>query len=216
MPFHAQALAIRSALLMAPLAAAFAAGPQAPQRAVFAGGCFWGVQAVFQHTQGVLSAVSGYAGGSLPHPGYDDVSSGRTGHAESVEVTYDPAQISYRQLLDIFFFVAHDPTELNRQGPDEGTQYRSEIFTTSETQLREAKETIDELGKRHAFSSAIVTRIGPLATFYKAEAYHQDYATLHPNNPYIRINDLPKIANLKKLYPGVFREQPVLTGQARE
>ena len=182
------------------------------QRAVFAGGCFWGVQAVFQHTKGVTNAVSGYAGGTLPGPSYEQVSSGRTGHAEAVEITFDPQQISYGRLLQIYFMVAHDPTQLNRQGPDEGTQYRSEIFATSGAQQHAAEATIAELGKAHAFAGKIVTKVEALQTFYRAEPYHQNYATLHPSSPYVAVYDLPKIANLKKLYPENYREQAVLAG----
>ncbi len=182
------------------------------EKAVFAGGCFWGVQAVFQHTKGVTSAVSGYAGGTVSDPSYRQVSSGRTGHAESVEVTFDPHLISYGQLLQIFFSVAHDPTELDRQGPDEGAQYRSEIFLTSQAQQNAAKAYIAELEKAHAFSAPIVTRVEPLQAFYPAEAYHQDYATRHPDSPYIVVNDSPKIENLQRLYPELYRERPVLVG----
>ncbi len=182
------------------------------QKAVFAGGCFWGVQAVFQHTKGVLNAVSGYAGGTVPNPGYKQVSSGETGHAEAVAVIFDPKQISYGRLLQIYFSVAHDPTQLNRQGPDEGTQYRSAIFATSTAQQGVAEAYIAELGKAQAFSSPVVTTVEPLQAFYPAEAYHQDYATLHPASIYIVINDLPKIANLKNLYPELYRGEPVLTG----
>jgi peptide-methionine (S)-S-oxide reductase len=180
------------------------------ERAVFAGGCFWGVQAVFQHTKGVISAVSGYAGGTVKNPSYRQVSSGRTGHAESVEVTFDPNQISYGRLLQIYFSVAHDPTQLNRQGPDEGTQYRSEIFATSEAQRNVAEAYIAELGKAHAFPRQIVTKVEPLDAFYPAESDHQDYATFHPDSGYIVVNDLPKIENLQMLYPEFYRERPVL------
>jgi peptide-methionine (S)-S-oxide reductase len=181
-------------------------------RAVFAGGCFWGVQAVFQHTLGVTSAVSGYAGGTPAAPSYEQVSSGGTGHAESVEITFDPKQISYGRLLQIYFSVAHDPTQLNRQGPDGGTQYRSEIFATSDAQQRAADAYIAELNKAGAFPRPILTKVGRLKAFYPAEPYHQDYATLHPDSPYIARYDLPKIANLKKLYPEFYREQAVLVG----
>lgn len=184
------------------------------EKAVFAGGCFWGVQAVFQHTKGVTNAVSGYAGGTLPGPSYRQVSSGRTGHAESVEVAFDPKLISYGQLLQIYFSVAHDPTELDRQGPDEGTQYRSEIFTTSQVQQNAAKAYIAELEKAHAFARPILTKVEPLQVFYPAEAYHQDYATRHPDSDYIVVNDLPKIENLQKLYPELYRERPVLAGDS--
>lgn len=182
------------------------------ERAVFAGGCFWGAQAVFQHTLGVKSAVSGYAGGTKTAPSYEQVSSGGTGHAESVEITFDPKQISYGRLLQIYFSVAHDPTQLNRQGPDGGTQYRSEIFATSDAQQRAAEAYIAELDKAGAFPRHIVTKVERLKAFYPAEPYHQDYATLHPDSPYIARYDLPKIANLKKLYPEFYREQAVLVG----
>ena len=186
--------------------------PSGTGRAVFAGGCFWGVQAVFQHTMGVTSAVSGYAGGTPATPSYEQVSSGATGHAESVEITFDPKQISYGLLLQIYFSVAHDPTQLNRQGPDGGTQYRSEIFATSDTQQRAAEAYIAELDKARVFPRHIVTKVERLKAFYPAEPYHQDYATLHPDSPYIAHYDLPKIANLKKLYPEFYREQAVLVG----
>jgi peptide-methionine (S)-S-oxide reductase len=186
--------------------------PGGTGRAVFAGGCFWGVQAVFQHTLGVTSAVSGYAGGTPAAPSYEQVSSGATGHAESVEITFDPKQISFGRLLQIYFSVAHDPTQLNRQDPDEGTQYRSEIFATSDAQQRAAEAYIAELDKAHVFPRPIVTKVEPLQAFYPAEPYHQDYATLHPDSPYIAHYDLPKIANLKKLYPEFYREQAVLVG----
>lgn len=187
-----------------------------PARVVFAGGCFWGVQAVFQHTKGVISAISGYAGGTLPNPSYAQVSSGRTGHAESVEVTYDPKEISFGRLLQIFFSVAHEPTQVNRQDPDEGTQYRSQIFTTGDSQQRAAEAYIAELEKAQAFRDPIVTKVEPLQAFYRAEPYHQDYATLHPDSLYIMIYDRPKIANLKKLYPDLYRDLPVLVGARRE
>jgi peptide-methionine (S)-S-oxide reductase len=186
------------------------------ERAVFAGGCFWGVQAVFQHTKGVTNAVSGYAGGSVPNPSYRQVSSGRTGHAESIEVTFDPSLIPYSRLLEVFFSVAHDPTQLNRQGPDEGSQYRSAIFATTEAQRIAAEAYIAELGKAHAFPRPIVTKVESLQAFYPAESYHQDYATFHPDSGYIIVNDLPKIENLQRLYPELYRERPVLvsdTGQ---
>jgi len=185
-------------------------------RAVFAGGCFWGVQAVFQHTLGVTSAVSGYAGGTPAAPSYEQVSSGRTGHAESVEITFDPKQISFGRLLQIYFSVAHDPTQLNRQGPDGGTQYRSEIFATSDAQQRAAEAYIAELDKARVFPRPIVTKVEPLRAFYPAEPYHQDFATLHPDSPYIAHYDLPKIANLKNLYPEFYREQAALVGDGQQ
>ena len=170
---------------------------------------------MFQHAKGVTSAVSGYAGGAPAAPSYEQVSSGGTGHAESVEVTFDPKQISFGRLLQIYFSVAHDPTQLNRQGPDEGTQYRSEIFATSDGQQRLAEAYIAELDKAHAFARPIVTRVERLKAFYRAEPYHQDYAARHPDSAYIANYDLPKVANLKKLYPELYREQAALVGGNR-
>jgi len=175
------------------------------QTAVFAGGCFWGMQLVYQHVKGVTSATSGYSGGSAQHADYELVSTGTTGHAESVKITYDPSKISYGQLLKIYFSVAHDPTQLNRQGPDVGTQYRSEIFYTSTEQQKIAQAYLDQLQNAKIYSGPIVTKLAPLSGFYPAEAYHQDYATLHPQNPYIRINDLPKLSNLKATFPRLFQ-----------
>jgi peptide-methionine (S)-S-oxide reductase len=171
---------------------------------VFAGGCFWGIQAVFEHVKGVTKATAGYSGGTAKNPGYEEVSSGRTGHAESVEVVYDPSKITFGQLLKIFFSVAHDPTELNRQGPDVGTQYRSAIFYETPDQQRIAKAYVDQLGEAKTFSAPIVTEIVAYQAFYRAEDYHQDYAIHNPENPYIMINDLPKVSNLKKQYPGLY------------
>jgi peptide-methionine (S)-S-oxide reductase len=176
------------------------------QTVVFAGGCFWGVQAVFQHAKGVISAISGYSGGAADKAHYEDVSGGDTGHAESVKVTYDPAKISYGQLLKIFMSVAHNPTELNRQGPDSGTQYRSAIFYTTEEQHAVTQAYFDQLKAAKSFSRPIVTQLVPFKAFYEAEAYHQDFATLHPDHPYIAENDLPKIANLKTFFPTVYRD----------
>jgi peptide-methionine (S)-S-oxide reductase len=184
--------------------------PAAQETAVFAGGCFWGVQAVFQHTRGVLNAVSGYAGGPKETAHYESVGSGRTGHAESVQVTYDPKQVSYGKLLQIYFSVAHDPTQLNRQGPDVGSQYRSAVFYKDAGQKLGAERYIAQLDGAHVFPDKIVTQVAPLVAFYPAEAYHQDYATLNPHSPYIATFDLPKIANLKSLLPEVYRETPVL------
>jgi peptide-methionine (S)-S-oxide reductase len=179
------------------------------QRIVLAGGCFWGVQAVFQHTKGVTAAVSGYAGGDKSTAQYELVGTGRTGHAESVAVTYDPKQISYGKILQIYFSVAHDPTELNYQGPDHGTQYRSAIFYANDDQKRRAEGYIAELDKAHAFREPIVTKLEPLKGFYAAEDYHQDFAVLHPNYPYIVFNDAPKVVNLKRLFADVYRDTPV-------
>jgi peptide-methionine (S)-S-oxide reductase len=186
------------------------AGQTTSEVTVLAGGCFWGVQGVFQHVEGVTSAVSGYTGGTKATAEYETVSSGTTGHAESVRITYDPRKISYGRLLQIYFPVAHDPTELNRQGPDTGTQYRSAIFPTTAEQARIAKAYIAQLDQAHVFGAAIVTRIEPDRTFYPAESYHQDYLTRHPSNSYIVYNDLPKVDALKRLYPALYRTDPVL------
>jgi peptide-methionine (S)-S-oxide reductase len=182
----------------------------APETAVLAGGCFWGVQGVFQHVKGVSSAVSGYAGGESGTAQYEAVGSGMTGHAESVSITFDPNVISYGRILQIYFSVAHDPTQLNRQGPDTGTQYRSTIFPTSPEQAKVAKAYIDQLNQAQVFDAAIVTTIEPDRQFYPAEDYHQDFLTLNPLYPYIVINDLPKVENLKTLFPDLYREDPVL------
>ncbi len=179
------------------------------QTIVVAGGCFWGVQAVFQHTKGVTAAVSGYAGGEKQTAHYEMVGTGRTGHAESVAVTFDPRQISYGKILQIYFSVAHNPTELNRQGPDSGTQYRSAIFYANDDQKRIANAYIAELNKAHVYGGPIVTRLEALTGFYPAETYHQDFAVLHPSYPYIVVNDLPKVENLKGLFADVYRDMPV-------
>lgn len=180
--------------------------PPTTETAVFAGGCFWGVDAVFKHVKGVVQVVSGYAGGKAPTAHYELVSTGETGHAESVEVTYDPAQVSYRQLLQVFFTVAHDPTELNRQGPDMGPQYRSAIFYKSDEQQRAAQAYIAELSRTHLFSKPIVTQVVPLDRFYAAEAYHQNYLAQHMTQPYIVYNDLPKLDKLEKTFPALYRQ----------
>jgi peptide-methionine (S)-S-oxide reductase len=185
-------------------------GSASTQSIVLAGGCFWGVQAVFQHVKGVSQAISGYAGGSKETASYEIVSSGRTGHAESVEVTFDPAQISLGRILQIYFSVVHDPTQLNRQGPDTGTQYRSAIFYQSDAQKRVAQAYIAQLDKTGLFKGPIVTQVNPLAGFYPAEAYHQDYATLHPYSPYIAINDLPKVESLQRVFADLYRERAIL------
>jgi peptide-methionine (S)-S-oxide reductase len=178
--------------------------------AVLAGGCFWGVQGVFQHVDGVTNAVSGYAGGGKDTADYRTVSTGSTGHAESVQVTFDPHKISYGRILQIYFSVAHDPTELNRQGPDTGTQYRSAIFPTSPEQARVADAYIKQLDAAHVFAAPIVTKIEADKAFYAAETYHQNYLTLHPEQPYIAINDLPKVRALEQLFPSLYRDAPVL------
>ena len=183
--------------------------------AVLAGGCFWGVQGVFQHTAGVASAVSGYAGGSKMTASYERVSTGTTGHAESVQIKYDPKKISYGKILQIFFSVVHDPTQLNRQGPDQGTQYRSAIFTTSDDQKKVAEAYIAQLNAAKVYKKPIVTKVGALQAFYPAEAYHQDYLTLHPNQPYIAYNDIPKVENLKKIFAENYIEKPTLVNAAK-
>jgi peptide-methionine (S)-S-oxide reductase len=197
---------IRSAAALALLSfasfPAVAAPPAAPlDTVVFAGGCFWGVQGVFQHVKGVVTATSGYSGGTVAHPSYAQVSTGRTGNAESVRVVYDPSVVSYDKLLEVFFRVAHDPTELNRQGPDVGTQYRSAVFYTSDAQHQATLQYIAQLQKSGTVEKKIVTQVAPLRGFSVAESYHQDYATLHPDEPYIRYNDAPKIASLQRQYP---------------
>jgi peptide-methionine (S)-S-oxide reductase len=174
--------------------------------AVFAGGCFWGVEAVFEHVKGVTDVVSGYAGGTVASPSYEQVSTGDTGHAESVRVVYDPSKVSYGQLLQVFFSVAHDPTTLNRQGPDRGTQYRSALFYRTPEQKRIAEAYVAQLTAAKTFSRPIVTQIAPLQAFYLAESYHQDYLVHHPNQPYIVINDRPKVENLKKQFAALYRE----------
>lgn len=176
----------------------------AKQTAVISGGCFWGVQAVFQHVKGVISATSGYSGGSAQTAEYEAVSTGETGHAESVEIVYDASQISYGELLRVFFSVAHDPTQLNRQGPDEGTQYRSAIFYNSDEQKHIAEAYIQQLEAGKIFTRKIVTQVVPLQAFYPAEGYHQNYAALHPNQPYIRYNDAPKVEHLKVQFPNLY------------
>jgi peptide-methionine (S)-S-oxide reductase len=186
------------------------------QTIVLAGGCFWGVQAVFQHVKGVTQAVSGYAGGTRETATYEVVSSGRTGHAESVQVTFDPRQISYGRILQIYFSVAHDPTQLNRQGPDSGTQYRSAIFYRDDSQKSVAQAYIAQLDKAGVFKSRIVTQVNQLTKFYPAEAYHQDYATLHPSSPYIAFNDLPKVDNLQHVFADLYRDSPVLVSAAAQ
>jgi peptide-methionine (S)-S-oxide reductase len=182
---------------------------------ILAGGCFWGVQGVYQHVSGVTNAVSGYAGGDRKTAEYEIVSSGRTGHAESVQVTYDPRQISYGRLLQIFFSVVHDPTEVNRQGPDTGTQYRSAIFPASADQARVAQAYVAQLDEAHIFRKPIATKIEMGHTFYPAEAYHQDFLVRNPTYPYIVYNDLPKISDLKRLFPEAYRATPVLVSGAR-
>lgn len=185
------------------------------QTAVLAGGCFWGVQGVFQHTAGVLNAVSGYSGGEKSTANYNSIQTGTSGHAEAIEIKYDPKQISYGKILQIFFSVAHDPTQLNRQGPDVGSQYRSEIFATTAEQKKIADAYVAQLNAAKVYPKTIATKISALKAFYPAEAYHQDYMTLHPNQPYIVVNDLPKIGYLKKLFAQNYIEKPTLVSGAK-
>lgn len=190
------------------------ASSAAPEVAVLAGGCFWGVQGVYQHVKGVANAVSGYAGGAKQTAVYQIIGSGMTGHAEAVQVTFDPRQVSYAELLQVYFSVAHDPTQLNRQGPDTGTQYRSAVFPVNEEQARIARAYIAQLNQARVFNAAIVTKIEPGRTFYPAENYHQDFLKRNPTHPYIVINDLPKIDDLKKMFPRLYRTAPVLVNAA--
>ena len=200
------------ARVVPPPAVEEAKGASAPEVAVVAGGCFWGVQGVFQHVKGVVSAVSGYDGGAKETAHYDMTSRGDTGHAESVRITFDPKTVSYGRILQIYFSVAHDPTELNRQGPDEGTQYRSAIFPVNAEQAQVANAYIAQLNGAHAFGAPVVTTVEENRTFYPAEAYHQDFLVQNPTYPYIVFNDLPKIENLKRLFPEAYRADPVLVG----
>ncbi len=198
----ANTIGIPDPVVDAPLANA-----KGEQTAILAGGCFWGVEAVFEHVKGVTNVTSGYAGGTANTASYETVSEGDTGHAESVRITYDPSQITYGQLLKLFFAVAHDPTQLNRQGPDTGTQYRSAIFYSNEEQKRIALAYIEQLNKAQVFKRPIVTQVSALDSFYEAEGYHQDYAARHPKDSYIVVNDLPKVANLRKQFPNLYRER---------
>jgi peptide-methionine (S)-S-oxide reductase len=195
--------------------AANAATSSEPKSIVLAGGCFWGVQGVYQHTKGVIQAVSGYAGGPADSARYDTVSTGSTGHAESVKITYNPKEISLGKILQIYFSVVHDPTQLNRQGPDSGTQYRSAIFTSQPEEQKVVKDYIAELDAAKVYKKPIVTKIEPMNGFYPAENYHQDYLTLHPYQPYIAFNDIPKVDNLKKLFAADYRDKPVLVRDAK-
>jgi peptide-methionine (S)-S-oxide reductase len=196
---HASSIALPGPILDASKAAA-----PAEQTAVLAGGCFWGMQAVFQHVKGVKSATSGYSGGDAKSAQYEVVSTGQTGHAESVKIVYDPSQLTYGELLRVFFSVAHDPTQWNRQGPDEGSQYRSVIFYGNDQQKKIAQAYIAQLDQARVFPAAIVTQVAPLKAFYAAEAYHQDYATRHPDQPYIFYNDAPKLAHLRQQFPELY------------
>ncbi|NJM93065.1 MAG: peptide-methionine (S)-S-oxide reductase MsrA [Rhodospirillaceae bacterium] len=208
-PWATSAAAEEGVVIPAPVVDA-QPGLRMSEVAVLAGGCFWGVQGVFQHVEGVTSAVSGYSGGDAAAANYKAVSSGSTRHAESVEITFDPSKISYGKILQIYFSVAHDPTQFNYQGPDIGPQYRSAIFPTSEEQARVAKAYIAQLDQAHVYGDTIVTTIEPGHGFHPAEDYHQDYLTLNPTQPYIVINDLPKIRNLERIFPELYRDEPVL------
>src|SRR5471032_319283 len=204
------AMSAEAAVVIAPPAVDEPAGTEHSATVIFAGGCFWGVQGVFQHVRGVSNAISGYTGGEARTASYDMVGSGDTGHAESVKVTYDPTQISYGKLLQIFFSVAHNPTELNRQWPDSGTQYRSAVFPQTPSQRAVAEKYIAQLNATHVFRAPLATKVEMDKKFYPAESYHQNYLTLHPSHPYIAFNDLPKVENLKRIAPDVYRADPVL------
>jgi peptide-methionine (S)-S-oxide reductase len=195
-----------SAAVPSPVVDEAKAAAKGKETAVVAGGCFWGIQAVFQHVKGVRSATAGYSGGTVKNPDYEMVSSGETGHAESVQIVYDPSQLSYGELLRVFFSVALDPTELNRQGPDEGTQYRSVIFYSNDEQKHIAEAYIAQLDQARVYPRKIVTQVVPLQAFYEAEGYHQNYATIHPSDPYIVFNDAPKVANLRKEFPELYNK----------
>lgn len=209
------AVSAEVAVVIAPPVVDEPAGAERTATAIFSGGCFWGVQGVFQHVKGVSNAVSGYTGGEARTASYDTVSYGNTGHAESVKITYDPTQISYGKLLQIFFSVAHNPTELNRQGPDTGTQYRSAIFPQSPVQRSVAEKYIAQLDAARVFKKPLVTKIETDKKFYPAESYHQNYLTLHPDDPYIVYNDQPKVANLKRVIPELYRADAVLVRKAQ-
>lgn len=208
-------LAAEEAFIIPPPAAEVAAKTDGLKTFVLAGGCFWGVQGVYQHTKGVTKAVSGYAGGLARTANYEAVGRGTTGHAEAVQITYDPKQVSLGKLLQIYFSVVHDPTQLNRQGPDSGTQYRSTVFTSDPEERKAVEAYIAQLNGAKVYKKSIATTLEPLQGFYPAEDYHQDYLTLHPNQPYIVFNDLPKIENLKKVFAQDYREKPALVSDAR-
>ncbi len=201
-------LALGIGAATAPAVATAEMAPGGTERVVLAGGCFWGMQLVFEELKGVDRVVAGYAGGNANTAQYETVSTGTTGHAESIEITYDPSKISFKTLLDVYFKVAHDPTQLNRQGPDEGSQYRSEIFYTTDAQRAEAIATIAHLQQTHVFTSPIVTVVAPLRGFYRAEAYHQEFALHNPHDPYIVFNDLPKLKVLRADFPELIKANP--------
>lgn len=207
---HGMAFSAERAVVIPAPASDEPASNERSEKMVISGGCFWGVQGVYQHVHGVLNAVSGYAGGRKETANYSQVSTGATGHAESVEITYDPKQVTYGQLLQVFFSVAHNPTELNRQGPDTGTQYRSAVFPLNQTQQSVAQNYVTQLNHAKVFGAPVVTNIETYRGFYPAESYHQNYLTLNPNQPYIVYNDLPKIEQLKQLFPKLYQVKPVL------
>jgi peptide-methionine (S)-S-oxide reductase len=209
---HGESRAAEAAVTIPAPAVDEPASSSGTETTVLAGGCFWGVQGVFQHVKGVTKAVSGYAGGEAKTAQYEEVSSGETGHAESVQVTFDPKQITYGQILQIYFSVAHDPTQLNRQGPDRGTQYRSAVFPTNAAQEKVVTDYIAQLNEAGVYSSPLVTRIETSKTFYPAEGYHQDYLAHNPRDGYIVYNDLPKVERLKQMFPERYRDPPVLVG----
>ena len=202
------------AVTLPPPAADTPAGDAASETAILAGGCFWGMQAVFEHVNGVKRVVSGYSGGSVDNPSYEQVTTGSTGHAEAVEITFDPKQVSYGKLLQVYISVAHNPTQLNYQGPDQGTQYRSAIFFTNESQQKVAKAYVDQLTTAKSFDEPIVTELAPLSVFYPAEDYHQDYYFIHPESAYIQYHDVPKVENLEKFFPDLWRADPARLVQA--
>lgn len=208
--WHSPLYGAEAPVIIAPPAVDNPLAPGATQTAVLAGGCFWGVQGVFEHVRGVRKVVAGYAGGERGTAQYETVSSGSTGHAESVQITFDPAQVSYGQLLQIAFSVVYDPTTLNRQGPDTGTQYRSEIFYVDDVQKHIAEAYIAQLNAAHSYRTSIVTRVEPLKGFYSAEDYHQDYLVHNPTQPYIAYNDLPKVENFRRTFPALYSDRPVL------
>jgi len=212
---HSPLYGAESAVVLPPPVVDNPKAPGGPQLAVLSGGCFWGVQGVFEHLKGVKKVVAGYAGGDRSTAQYETVSGGDTGHAESVEISFDPAQVSYGQILQIAFSVVEDPTEVNRQGPDSGTQYRSEVFYLDDAQKHIAEAYIAQLDKAHVFARPIATRVDALKGFYPAEAYHQDYLYLHPSQPYIAMFDLPKVDNFKRVFPDLYSPNPVLTNAAR-
>jgi peptide-methionine (S)-S-oxide reductase len=211
---QAPARASEAAVVIPAPAADTAAGSASTEKAVLAGGCFWGMQAVFEHVKGVKRVVSGYSGGSVDSPSYEQVTTGTTGHAEAVEIVFDPKEVSYGKLLQVYFSVAHNPTQLNFQGPDYGTQYRSAIYFTSAEQEKVAKAYIDQLTAAKSFPDPIVTEVTPLSVFFPAEDYHQDYYFIHPESAYIQYHDVPKVENLERLFPDLWQSDPARLTEA--